>query len=232
MKPSAPKLISDLSSDSIEEKTMTKLRLLGLALFAMLLGACARNSPDSVAERYWEAVLADDQQQVQTLISEGSEPGLSKVIEPGPGSSVSIGRPEREAFAGPDQAEADKSSGIAEVPTTIHWVDDKGETSTFQTETVLVFEDGSWKVDPDRTRERFFDSVYRSALTGLEAALEESARAFRELGSTVSESMARELSAASEELQEQSKKANEEIQRFLESLDEDLRKELERHKTQ
>lgn len=211
---------------------MIQLRLLSLALIAILLGACARNSPESVAERYWEAVLANDEQQIQRLISGASEPSLSKVIQPGPGSTVSVGRPERKTFAGPDQADADGSGGTAEVPTTVHWVDDAGDTSTFQTKTVLVYEEGDWKVDPERTRERFFDSVYRSALTGLEAALEESARAFRELGNTVSETMARELSAASEELQEQSKKANEEIQLFLKGLDEDLRKELERRKAQ
>ncbi|MCW8195088.1 OmpH family outer membrane protein [Proteobacteria bacterium 005FR1] len=211
---------------------MLNMRLIGLVLFAIVLSACARNSPESVAERYWQAVLADDQQTIQSVISDRGDPNLSKVIQPGPGSKVTVERAEREAPAGPDQTDATSPGGIAEVPTTIYWVDEDGKTSTFQTETVLVFEGDTWKVDPDRTRERFFDSVYRSALTGLEAALEEGAKAFRELGNTVSETMARELSAASEELQKQSKEANEELQRFLESLDEELQKELEKRQAQ
>lgn len=211
---------------------MLNMRLIGLIIFAALLSACARNSPESVAERYWQAVLAEDQQTIEAVIVDSSKPSLSKVIQPGPGSKVTVERAEREAFAGPDQASAKKQDGIAEVPTTIYWVDEDGNTSTFRTETVLVSNQGEWKVDPERTRERFFDSVYRSALTGLEAALEDGARAFREFGSTVSESMARELSAASEELQEQSEQASEEIKRFLESLDEELQKELEKHQAQ
>lgn len=203
---------------------MYQIRLASLLCALLALSACSQNNPAAVSERYWQAVIADDQATVEQLVVETSSPGLSSVIQPGPDSSVEIGRTQRESFDGPEGEE-----GAAEVPTTIHWVDENGDRSTFETATVLVFEDGSWKVDPAQTRERFFDSVYRSALTGLEAALEESAQAFRELGSEMSETMARELSTASRELQEQSQKANEEIQNFLENLDEELRKELERH---
>src|SRR5690606_32379429 len=99
-----------------------------------------------------------------------------------------------------------------------------------ETITVLVRENDQWKVDPAATRNAFFESVYRSALTGLEAILEDSARAFREFGSELSQEMARELSEATRELQEQSEKANEEIQSFLEGLDAALREELERNR--
>lgn len=204
---------------------MFKSRLLTILSFLLLLSGCAKNAPDDVARRYWEAVIAGDEQAIRQTIVKSASPSLSTVIRPGPKSTVSVGHPERESFAGPKEKE---EGGAAEVPTTIHWVDENGKTSTFETETVLVYEEGYWKVDPARTRAAFFDSVYRSALTGLEAALEESAQAFEELGNDISESMARELVEASRELQEQSKKANEELQQFLKNLDEDLRQELEK----
>lgn len=202
---------------------MFKSRLLIFMPLLLLLTACAQNSPEDVARRYWQAVIAGDEQAIRETIVQSASPGLSTVIQPGPDSRVTFGHTERESFAGPNEPEA-----AAEVPTTIHWVDENGETSTFETETVLVFENGEWKVDPAQTRAAFFESVYRSALTGLEAALEESAEAFRELGNDMSESMAREMAEASQQLREQSEKANEELQKFLESLDEDLQRELEK----
>jgi len=206
---------------------MSRTALAAFLLFGLLLSACARNDPEAVAQQYWDAIITGDEEVARRLIAEGSEPSLSAVIEPGSGSRVEIGRVERSSYAGPTEGGGD----TAEVPTTIHWVDGD-ESNTFQTETILVFEDGAWKVDPAATRAAFFESVYRSALTGLEAALEESADAFRELGSSLSENMARELSAASRELQQQAEQANEEIKKFVEELDEELQKEIERHRAQ
>lgn len=192
---------------------MSPLRV-SLLLLLALLSACARNTPESVADRYWQAVIANDEEAIRQSIASSSSPSLSTVIHPSPESRVTFGPTERQ-------------EETAQVATTIHWVDGE-ETATFDTETMLVLEEGEWKVEPALTRQAFFDSVYSSAITGLEAALEESAEAFRELGSELSETMARELSAASRELQEQTEKANQEIRQFLEELDEELRKELEK----
>ncbi|MEX1033139.1 MAG: hypothetical protein WDZ30_07240 [Cellvibrionaceae bacterium] len=195
---------------------MPKLQISILFMGFLIVSACARNTPEEVSKRYWEALIANDQEAVEQLVVDSSSKGLSNVIEPGPDSRVTFG-------------ETVRVEETARVETIIHWADEV-ETSTFNTQTVLVYEDNTWKVDPVRTREAFFESVYRSALTGLEAALAESAEAFRELGSELSSSMARELSEASRELQEQSEKANEEIQEFLKSLDEELQKELEKRR--
>lgn len=188
--------------------------LLLTTLFLLGLAGCERHSPEDVAALYWNVVLAGDSQAAAEYVTDSTSPGLSAFIEPGPGSSVSFG----ETRGGEQRAE---------VETTIHWVDGP-ETTVFETSTVLVRENGQWKVDPAETRTAFFESVYRSTLTGLEAILEDSARAFQEFGGELSLEMARELSQATQELQEQSRKANEEIQLFLETLDEELRKELER----
>lgn len=185
-------------------------------LLLLSLVGCERNSPEDISARYWAAVLADDQEAASQYVTDASSPSLSTVIRPDLGSSVSFG-------------ETHRSEQRAEVETTINWVD-ADETSVFETATILVKENNQWKVDPAETRNAFFESVYRSALTGLEAILEDSARAFRDFGNELSQEMARELSQATRELQEQSQKANEEIQQFLESLDEELRKELERRR--
>lgn len=192
------------------------LALLFFSLLAVTLAGCERHTPKQVSARYWAAVLEGDSQAAAEYVTDSTTPGLSTFIEPGPGSSVSFGDTER-------------SEQRARVETFIHWVDED-ESTVFETTTVLVRENNLWKVDPAATRAEFFESVYRSALTGLEAILDDSLRAFREFGSELSQEMARELSEATRELQEQSKKANEEIQMFLESLDEELRKELERRR--
>lgn len=197
-----------------EEPTMQARILPVIFLLLLSLVGCERHGPRDVSERYWTAVLADDQATAAQYVTDATSPSLSTVIHPQPGSRVSFGDTQR-------------SEQRAEVETTIHWVDGQ-ETTVFETITVLVRENDQWKVDPAATRNAFFESVYRSALTGLEAILEDSARAFREFGSELSQEMARELSEATRELQEQSEKANEEIQSFLESLDAALREELER----
>lgn len=199
---------------------MPRRHLPSLLVVVLLVSGCTSNTPEGVAERYWAAVIAKDQQTIEQTIVESSSPSLSKAIQPNPESSVEFGETLR---AGGNMQEDENAT----VDTRFHWVED-GETTVLQLDTVLVYQDGAWRVDPVKTRQEFFDSVYRSALTGLEAALEESAQTFREMGSSLSESMARELSAASRELQKQSEKANKEIQEFLEKLDEDLQKELEK----
>lgn len=201
---------------------MSSLRLLGLLSLLLLLSACERNTPEAVSERYWNAVIAGDQETIEQTIAESSSPGLSKAVQPNPESTVTFG----ETIRGGGNMREDEN---ATVETQLHWVED-GETTVLELDTVLVYEDGAWKVDPEKTRQEFFDGVYRSALTGLEAALEESARSFREMGNSMSESMARELSTLSRELQQRSEEANEEIQKFLEGLDQDLQKELERRR--
>lgn len=190
--------------------------LISFFMLSMSLIGCERHSPKDVSAQYWAAVLAGDSATAAHYVTESTSPGLSTFIQPGPGSSVSFG-------------ETVRNEQQAEVETTIYWVDGD-ETTVFETSTILVRQDGSWKVDPAQTRSAFFESVYRSALTGLEAILEDSARAFREFGSELSDQMARELSEATRELQEQSRKANEELQLFLETLDAELRQELERHR--
>lgn len=198
----------------IEKKTLQGFVVLALS-FTLLLGGCARNSPEHVAEQYWQAVLAGDAEAAQAWAHPDSSGGLSRMVQPGAGSEISFG-----------ETVVDDERAVVE--TRLEWHDEEEDnTASFTFDTTLGKADGEWKVDTDATRQAFFDSVYRSSLTALEAALQQSVDAFRELSDDVAREMKEELRDASRELRRQSEQANQEIQKFLEELDQDLSEELQ-----
>lgn len=193
-------------------KRMSQVVAVTLAL--VLLSACSQ-SPEEVAQEYWQAVLADDKEKIKSLVKEQSARELSHIIQPGPASAVSF-------------EETTIEADLAQVQTHLQWGEAE-ERAHFNFDTVLARTDNGWKIEPEATRDEFFDSVYNSTLSGLEAALSQSLESFRALSGEVAREMSTELSKASAELQRQTEQANEEIQKFLKELDKELSQELEKH---
>lgn len=194
---------------------MNRTRNLAFFLIVFLLSACSRNSPESIANTYWQAMFVADEEAFTEIILDKKASGLHKILDPGNESKIVFG-------------ETDIDGDTAKIDTTLTWKNSE-EESTFGTKTILVKTDEGWKVDTEQTQKVFFDSVYASTLTGLEAALADTASAFLELGDSLTDSMAKELSNATRQLQQQSENANQEIQDFLKNLDENLQQELEKH---
>ncbi|GAB1266667.1 hypothetical protein NBRC116493_03370 [Aurantivibrio infirmus] len=194
---------------------MNKTSQLAFCFILLILSACSRNSPEQVANDYWQALFISDEASISTLVFDQEASSLHKILDPGDESKVVFGDIKIEG-------------DIAKVDTLLTWKDSEKE-STFGTKTILRKTDDGWKIDTEQTQKVFFDSVYASTLSGLEAALADSANAFLELGDSITNSMAEELSNASQALQQQSEEANQEIQAFLQKLDENLKKELEKH---
>jgi hypothetical protein len=190
------------------------LKLLLVTSAFVLLSACSP-SPEQVAQEYWQAVLVDDQATIQRLVKEQSTRELSHIIQPGPASTVSFEKTE-------------VAEQQARVQTHLQWGEVDKEAH-FNFDTVLARTDDGWKIEPVATRDEFFDSVYNSTLSGLEAALNQSLESFKAVSGEVAREMTMELSKASAELQRQTEQANEEIQEFLNELDRELSQELEKH---
>lgn len=194
---------------------MNKIRHFACCLIIFLLSACSQNSPEDVAGDYWQAVFTADENNISELVLDIEASGLHKILNPGEESKIVFG-------------DAEIDGDTAKFDTLLTWKDTEKE-STFGTKTILINTDDGWKVDTEKTQKVFFDSVYASTLSGLEAVLADSANAFFELGDSITDSMAEELSVATQQLQQQSEEANEEIQAFLKNLDENLQQELEKH---
>jgi len=184
-----------------------------LTLF--LLSACSQNTPEGVANEYWQAMFADEEETITKIMLDKEASGLHKTLDPGSESKIVFG----DTYIDGDTAKID---------TMLTWKNSK-EESTFATKTILIRTNEGWKIDTEQTQKVFFNSVYASTLTGLEAALVNSANAFLELGDSLTDSMADELSNATRKLQQQSEAANQEIQEFLKNLDVNLQQELEKY---
>lgn len=190
-----------------------KKTIILLALTCLLtLTACSGTGPESIAAQYWDAILDGDEETAKELLADPDQSGPETVIAPGSGSQVSFG-------------EVDMAENTARVATLLEWVDEDN-TATYPITTVLVQQDGQWRIDAHATRRSLINSVYQSTLTELQKTFEQSAEEFRKLGEQLVEGMEDELSEAGRVLQENAEQANEELNTFLEKLDEQLVEEI------
>ena len=173
-----------------------------------LLSACFGQQPEDVAKRYWNAVIQGDANALHELAATNSQSNVNRISQPDAGSKVGF----RETTVEDDGAT---------VVTEVHWVD--GDTTVdVALQTVLVKEDGSWKVDIVKTRRSLYAGLFNNAFASLSESIEEGATALQHIGEDIADDINRELLKAGKELQQQTEQASRELQEMLEQLQQEL----------
>lgn len=126
-----------------------------------LLCACDNNAgPETVASDFWKAANSDDEKTARELISKASQKSFKMKKESSGGDAeIKLGT-------------ATEKDGVVSIPTTmINKVG--GQSSEVPMTTILVQEDGAWKVDWNRTVSSMFGGMMGELQKGMEEAIEE-----------------------------------------------------------
>ena len=119
-----------------------RFRLTHVFTPALLVAGCASaNGPGDVAEAFWTASKAGDIELAKTYVAEGSKATMSD-----PGKSQSL----REFSLGEVTVDGDRAT----VETTV-----AAEEMELAFETVLIRQEGDWKVDLDATSDEMMKSL-------------------------------------------------------------------------
>ena len=192
--------------------TMTRLPLIPLiSLCVLLLSGCINQAknPREVAERYWQALKNGDTETARSLVSNGSV----------------------EAFDAYAALPADRKTAIGEInlgteqATILTIVYPQGEDpEEFESfDTVMVMEDGAWKIDAART------IVPRPAPSEreLEELADELSDSMQENIDSVEEAMKQGLELLDEALREGSRDMGESMLKGMEEMNRALQESIE-----
>lgn len=137
-------------------------KLLITIFLSVLISACIENtdSPKQVAEKYWNALKTGDQSTAKNLVSKNTQQKLEAYLALPPDQKITI----EEVTLGSEQ------TTIA----TVISVKDKSPDNQYTVETVLVLEDGQWKVDASRTLAPMPTTTNKEKLETLAQQLSES----------------------------------------------------------
>ncbi len=158
-----------------------------IVLVGLIGAGCAGEGPDSVAERFWTAAQARDIETVEALSIESESTQLNFENTDNVIDSFELG----ESF---------EEDGETVVPTTLN--SSSGENALeFDFETIMVRQDGDWKVDLDATSNRMIRAVLGASMgeigeaigegmkDAMEGIAEGMAEGMREMGEAMGDAM-------------------------------------------
>jgi hypothetical protein len=149
-------------------------------LFLLALGGCGAGGPESVAESFWDAVMKGDKATAQKFAAKNSVTEME--LEPqqaGETRDVELGK-------------AVEANGQMSIPTTL--ITKTGDQeSRIPLNTILIREDGDWKVDWNQTMASMLGGMMGEMMKGMSEAMgtmaEEMGKSFEEMGKSFEESM-------------------------------------------
>lgn len=202
--------------------TSTPIRVFVLLCSLLALAGCAPKTPQQVAESFWGAVVTSDAGhavETSTLADERDYDGFSRNwtgFKPSWGRSV---------------VEGDSAS----IATTLTRPSRSGD-KTVEFDTILVRQDGRWKVDYARTAEEIRGAPLARLFGQLERLGKSISEQFAETSDRLAEEMERmqgELATLSRSVGDQAaeivERQAEELRSTLEKLAESIRQALEKH---
>ena len=156
-------------------------RLLSLPLlFVLATGGCgAAGGPESVARNFWDAIMAGDKDTAKKYATKNSMAEME--LEPQQAGE------ERDVKFGKAVESADQVS----VPTTLVTTAN-GQEQKVPLNTILIKEDGDWKVDWNQTLASMLGGMMGEMMKGMSEAMEgmaeEMGKSFEEMGKSFEES--------------------------------------------
>ena len=140
------------------------LRMLMLCV-PLLIGACSGGGPDAVAGDFWDKVRAGDEAGAKALLTKQSRAGFKLERDsPGREGEVRLGK-------------ASAQDGIATVSTTLVGAGD--HATELAMSTVLVLEDGEWRVDWNQTLGSMLGGIMGELMKGMAEAADQMSKAMQ-----------------------------------------------------
>lgn len=188
-------------------------KAVSIVLVFILFSACSNKTPEDIAEQYWLAIFDGDYEALQSIVTEDSVAMINTIRIPEPGSQFSLDRVEK------------IDEGQVDIETTVTLV--QGDSITVNNiNTVLIKENGQWKVGLRQTRRALYASLLQNSFAEMGDSLQQGAIAVEELGIQLANNLKNELDQglieASKEIQEQAQQASEALQEAIEEIEDEL----------
>lgn len=157
-------------------------RILSLPILYLLAsGGCgAAGGPESVASGFWDAVMAGDKESAKKYATKNSVAEMElEPKKPDEDRAIEFGKPV-------------ESNGQVSIPTTLVTTTN-GQAQRVPLNTVLVKEDGNWKVDWNQTMASMLGGMMGEMMKGMSDAMkgmsDEMGKSFEEMGKSYDEAM-------------------------------------------
>ena len=193
-------------------KSTVKTCLLTVLLSVTLL-ACnqAAEDPKSVADKYWQHMQSGNTIEAEKLISTNSRPAFTAL---------------KDQIATIQQLK--NNEAITIVSTTITTTDpDNGYTHTQTFDTIMVLQDGQWKIDADRTHTPLSPSAKEKEMQELADKLSDS---MQENVESIDKAMTQGMKMLNEAMRDGSKEMGESFLHMMNELNSSMQKSIDKMK--
>ena len=190
-------------------------RLLITTLGLLLITACVEktDSPKQVAEKYWDALSKGDQATARKLVSKNTQQNLDAYFALNPNKKIPLG----EVNLGAEQATV----------TTIITPNNAEPEIQHELETILILEDGQWKIDAARTQAPTPITTNDEELDKLAKQLSES---MQENIDTMDDAVTEGMQMLNETLEDGSKEMGESLLRLMNELNDSMQESIDKMK--
>lgn len=171
---------------------MSRMLLLAVVGSLLLVVACGggKDDAETVAQSFWSAMEAKDIDKARSLATKDSRESLS--------IDENADEQEVEVVFGEVTVESDHTA----VATTLTSVAGDGTKMSIPLTTIVVQEEGEWRVDASRTMMSMFGGAFEGMMEEMTGAMQES---MQELGETMVETMEEGVGETGEEMAEKQK---------------------------
>jgi hypothetical protein len=190
-------------------------KLLTISFCLLLVTACVekKDSPKQVAEKYWNALRSGDQATARKLVSKKTQQNLDTYLA-----------------LSPDQKTPLKKITLGAEQTTVTTIINPNNTepdAQHELETILILEDGQWKVDAAHTQPPVLIATNDEELDKLAKQLSES---MQENIDTMDDAVTEGMQMLDETLQDGSKEMGESLLRLMNDLNKSMEESIDKMK--
>ena len=152
--------------DKGESMRIIKISSVWLVFFLVLTSCSVGNDPQSVAEKFWDAMANRDIETARSYATRASRESLSVDKDKEGDVQVTFG-------------EMTEKEGEVSIATTMKQ-SDGGKEQSIPMQTILVQEEGAWKVDAERTMFSILGGAMGQMMDSLKQGVEDFGKAFRD----------------------------------------------------